>query len=153
MPIVAIQNFSIRLPTPTELIHTACCALLVLISSCHSLRQKSFMSLGTKVQIMHFHIRSPLPHHPKFIFALSKLVNSSGQVDFALGIYSWESELKYTLLYSDCMHYLCYYHCCLCCLVCFCWTQDEKYCQLVQVHYFELFENVLSKMLACSKGT
>lgn len=54
---------------------------------------------------MHFHIRAPLPHDPKFIFALSKLVNICGQVDFALGIYSWESELKCTPLYSDCMHY------------------------------------------------
>lgn len=55
---------------------------------------------------MHFHIRAPLPHDPKFIFALSKLVNSCGQVDFALGIYSWESELKCTPLYLDCMHYV-----------------------------------------------
>lgn len=54
------------------------------------------MSLETAVQIMHFHIRATLPHNPKFIFALSKLVNSCGQVDFALGIYSWESELKCT---------------------------------------------------------
>lgn len=63
------------------------------------------MSLGTAVQIMHFHIRSPLPHDPKFIFALPKLVNSSGQVDFAPGIYNWESELKCTFLYLDCTHY------------------------------------------------
>lgn len=113
MPIVAIQNFSIHewccngihLPTPTELLHTACCALLFPRTFCYSLRQKSFVSLGTAVQIMHFHIRSPLPHDPKFIFALSKLVNSSGQVDFDLGIYSWESELKCTFLYSNCMHY------------------------------------------------
>lgn len=113
---------------------------------------KSFMSLETAVQIMHFHIRASLPHDPKFIFALSKLVNSSGQVDFALGIYSWESELKCTPLYLECMHY---YVIIIVASAAQYASVEPRMKNIVSstVHQFELFENVLSKMLECSKGT